>query len=279
MNKIPDSIPCRLCGAQADFIFSKPLMWEDEAKYFCCQNCKSLQSEQPTWLDRAYSSVTLASDISTLRRVAAAQRIVFWLSKIFKFERTDRILDWGGGNGMLVRHLRDLGLDAYVLDEYVKNAYAIGFDHKAGMDYRMITAFEVWEHFSQPDKDLDDLFKLKPEFIVITTGLYNGQGKEWEYVNPCGRHVFCYSEEGRQFVASKYGYQALVKGGFTLFSKNTLTFWQRLSIRFLFSPRIESLREALYDHLPKDRSLIEHDRKEARNVIYGQGIIDGANWP
>jgi hypothetical protein len=205
--------------------------------------------------------------------------MVFWLSKILKFERIDSILDWGGGVGMLVRQLRDVGLDAYVHDEYVKNAYAIGFNHKAGRKYRMITAFEVWEHFVNPAEDVDAIFSLNPDYVMITTGLYSGQGKEWEYVNPCGRHVFCHSEEGRQFVAKKYGYQAVVKHGFTLFARQPLTLWQRLCVKLLFSQRFDTLREVIYTLMPKDRSLIDHDRQEAREVIYGQGKIDGANWP
>ena len=52
-------------------------------------------------------------------------------------------------------------------------------------------SFEVLEHLGDPNKELDFLFKIQPNFIFVSTLFYKDYGKDWYYLHPnTGMHVF-----------------------------------------------------------------------------------------
>ena len=66
------------------------------------------------------------------------------IARGFGLSEQEQVLDWGGGDGLLVRLLRDAGLDAYHHDRYADNLYAAGFEGDPTKRYSMVTAFEVF---------------------------------------------------------------------------------------------------------------------------------------
>ena len=68
------------------------------------------------------------------------------------FDPKAKFLDYGGGYGMLVRLMRNYGFDFYYFDKYCQNLFANGFDLKdsACSRFELLTAFELFEHFSEP---------------------------------------------------------------------------------------------------------------------------------
>lgn len=280
MNNIDNTkIACRLCSSASEYIFSKEILSKYTVRYFECFGCKSLQSEYPYWLAESYAPHSLVPDFSTLRRVVHTQKIIFWISKIFKFEDNHKLLDWGGGNGLLVRLLRDVDIDSYLLDEYVKNLYAISFEHLPSNNYRMITAIQVWEHFSDPAEEMVKMFSMNPDFVLVSTGLYNSQGPDWQYLNAYGRHVFCYSLEGRKKIAEKFGYTCIGQGDLTLFCRSAPSYLERMLLRFATSGRFRALSTIIYDLWPSSTKLIEADRSAAFKKIYIENKPGEANWP
>ena len=272
-------ITCRLCGGDSWWVFSKQLLGKYTVGFYRCDTCQSLQSEEPYWLAESYTEKSLIPDIRVLQRVMAMRMLVYYLSKALRVSDADSILDWGGGNGLLVRLLRDLGLDAYRFDTYVNNLYALGYDRTEGRYYRLITAFQVLEHFSAPAQDLDQIFKLEPEYLLISTGLYNNQNQDWEYLNAYGRHIFCYSNKARELIAHKYGYFKIGIGDITLYSKNRLSKITRIKIRAIFSSRFATLLNTLLVLLPKNEALANRDRAEAYKMFYEKGEVGKVNGP
>jgi len=119
-------------------------------------------------------------------------------------------LDWGGGPGLLVRMLRDVGIDAYNYDKYVKNHFASGFSRSDGHRYTFVTAFEVFEHFANPKSDLEPIFALQPSCLLVSTCLYTNQGPNWSYLGPAkSAHVFFYSDEALRLIGRRYDYQVV----------------------------------------------------------------------
>lgn len=262
------------------FSFSKLLLGKYDISFFRCGNCLCLESEPPYWLDEAYGGQRALPDIGMASRTLQLQCLVFFMSKVLRLSRTAKVLDWGGGNGLLVRLLRDIGLDAHVFDTYARNFYAVGFERQESTSYDLITAFEVWEHFVDPSTELEGFFSRSPAHILISTGLYENQGDEWNYLTPLsGRHVFFYSAAGRDFVARRFGYQLTGRGGLSLFSKLALSKWQRICVQFLFSRRGALLARMAFNLIPKDRRLIAADRALAQTYIADQGRIGEINWP
>jgi methyltransferase family protein len=182
-----------------------------------CLACGSLQASDPIWLGEAYAPGHLAS-----LDVGAAQRTLANLAAAFETARrlhARRILDFGGGDGLLCRLLRDYGLDARVTDPHTTPTYAQGFATETLDGFDLILAFEVLEHLANPAIELAPLFRAGAP-ILATTELWAGQGPDWWYLTPSsGQHVFFYSARSLAAYASGFGYVLSQASGYLLFLK------------------------------------------------------------
>lgn len=210
------ALRCRLCDGALQSRFSLRVLEKHDVAYLQCEQCRSLQTEPPYWLDEAYRDSNL-SNLDTgavqrnLQNLAACWSIV-------KLLRLKNVLDVGGGDGLLCRMLRDYEINCYVYDRYAKPSYAQGFQHPDFVTPELIVAFEVLEHYPQPRQDLDVLFGQRPKAIVASTGIYKDQGEDWWYLAPeSGQHVFFYSRQALEQVARQHGYDLLISGGYLLF--------------------------------------------------------------
>jgi Methyltransferase domain len=224
MNQ-PDSLPaCRLCNAATIPLFRKSVLGKFDAAYLECTGCGSLQTEEPYWLADAY-----ADDASL--DPGAVQRCLHNLGLTLAVSRTlglRRLLDYGGGYGLLCRLLRDAGVDAYSFDRYRKTGYAAGFDAAPTEPFDLVTAFEVLEHLANPGVEIDEIFLARPRAVLASTEIYRGQGSDWWYLAPIeGQHVFFYSAKAIQLIGARYGYDVLFGRGFILYSRNPLSAWHR----------------------------------------------------
>jgi hypothetical protein len=203
------TIPCRLCGADAARRFIRHHADGEPIGYYLCAGCGSLQTQAPHWLDEAYAP-TDAPDLDTFAGERALRNRAF-VAALFRLcggdARADQLVDWGGGSGLLVRLLRDAGIDAYHYDRYERNRYASGFGFDPRSRPRFVTAFEVWEHYPHPARELDEVFGLDPDFLLVSTSLFDGQGPDWDYLGPAkSQHVFFYSARAMDLIAGERGY-------------------------------------------------------------------------
>ena len=204
-----------------------------EIRYFECVNCGSLQTQEPIWLSQAYAHSNLSqADTGAAQRVLINHAFVLVAAKIFGL-RT--ILDFGGGDGLLCRLLRDRGLDAHTVDDYATPTYAYQFRGSLERQYDLITAFEVFEHLPNPSDALANLFDTRPKFIIASTEIYSGQDANWWYLCPSqGQHVFFYSSRALRSLAQHHRYSYYDINGRHLFCKEPLT---RVSCRQFFALR------------------------------------------
>ncbi len=231
---------CRLCGSETEAVFTRRVIDRYEVTYFRCRGCGSLQTERPYWLGEAYSDSVTAID------PGAAQRVLnnFVLTRLVaRLLKCPRILDYGGGAGLLCRLLRDVGWDAYSFDRYVKGGYAAGFSASPSEHFDLVTAYEVLEHLAEPAEELGEIFAGSPRAVLATTYLYAGQDEQWWYLCPEeGQHVFMYSADAIGLIAKRFGYQAIFCKGFFVFVRERLRSGQVWALRAL-SPRfVETLR-------------------------------------
>ena len=197
---------CRLCGGALVHRFDGRLLRRHAVRYFECAACGSLQTEPPHWLDEAYADGNLARlDTGAAQRNLDNLGTVLVLAGMLGLER---VVDHGGGDGLLTRMLRDRGLDAHVLDRHAKPHYAAGFDTPAFQRPDLMLAFEVLEHFANPAQDLRALFDPKPPVLLVSTDAWEGQGPDWWYLVPdSGQHVFFYGRKALAQIASREGYR------------------------------------------------------------------------
>jgi hypothetical protein len=233
---------CRLCGCATTSAFAKRVLGRFDVRYFTCRSCESLQTEPPYWLTEGYKDCTLSA-----LHTGAADRIllnvalvtaVVWVLGI-----NGRILDYGGGDGLLCRLLRDIGFDCWIYDKFSKPSYGQGFSADLNKAFELITSFEVFEHFANPALEVEELFSTEASAILISTVLYRGQGADWWYLSPeSGQHVFFYSERAIRLIAERTSYEVIIGKTFVLFFRGSISVWQRKAIQLIRYRALRALR-------------------------------------
>jgi 2-polyprenyl-3-methyl-5-hydroxy-6-metoxy-1,4-benzoquinol methylase len=219
-NKITlDNPQCRLCGGNLLHRFNITVLRKYTVPYYECEKCLSLQTEQPYWLDEAYNHLS-GLDTGAAQRNIHNLAACYTLSRLFNFKN---VIDIGGGDGLLCRLLRDYDINCFVKDKYAKPTYAQGFTEPDFVKPDFIIALEVFEHFSNPITDLEQLFGYNANALLVSTGIYNNQTADWWYLAPeGGQHVFFYSEPALLLIAKRYDYELIISGGFILFIRKAL---------------------------------------------------------
>ena len=227
---VNELIPCRLCMAPTNFKFARTAIDGENICCYQCSQCYSLQTQVPHWLEAEYSASASEShlnlDTYAADRSLRCRTTIYFLWKMVGFSsQRNKLLDWGGGVGLMVRLLRDAGIDSYLYDKYAKNHYASGFVRSEGERYAVVTAFEVFEHFANPGLDIEELFSLDPSMLVVSTSLYKNQGPEWAYLGPAkSEHVFFYSAKAMDIIGQRFGYRVLkLRHDITIFYKAELS--------------------------------------------------------
>ena len=263
-----EATECRLCGAEAGLHFVRHHHDRDRIRYYLCSGCGSLQTEEPFWLDDAYAQTDEPNlDTFAEERVLLNRAVVFMLFALCGLDmQGDKLVDWGGGTGLLVRLLRDAGIDAYHYDRYERNHYASGFGFHAEASYRFVTSFEVWEHYAHPARELQQVFALNPDFLLVSTSLFEGHGPDWAYLGPDkSQHVFFYSDKAARLIASARGYRlARFSPSYCFFFRgNVSAFALRAMDHLTRHPRWLELAVGL----KRKSSLASHDNAYVRKIV------------
>ena len=244
-------IPCRLCEANSEKIFEIRNMHRYDITYYRCEKCGSVQTEQPYWLNEAYSNPIRYTDTFAADRAIRMSCLTFFIAKILGISRASPVLDWGGGDGLTTRMLRDLGFDAYSYDMFAQNTYAGGFDDELLRDYSIVTAFEVLEHMADPAKELNELMARKPKVVIMSTCFYSGQDKSWAYFAPySGRHIFFYTEKAIHGFAKLLSYDCFTVNNLVVLSVSPISKNQQRLLRFALSNKGQMISRVLLSVFP-----------------------------
>ena len=97
---------CRICLNDQEPVFSKYVLGKYHVTYYRCQQCGFLQTEDPYWLEEAYSSVIAGTDLGYVsRNIAFAKKIEALLFK--HFDVHSKFLDYSGKIVIDGRNLRE----------------------------------------------------------------------------------------------------------------------------------------------------------------------------
>ena len=203
-----NSNECRVCGSSTRDFARKKILKKYDVAYFQCTSCGHIQSEQPYWLEEAYTGLSFKRDTGMVDRSVWTAKAVVALAYKRDLSSETPMLDWGAGTGMFVRLCRDHGLNYFYSDRYAANIFALGFEAPAleKNRYKVISAFEVAEHFPDPLADFAQILDLSPDYFIFSTLLYKDQGPGWWYVLEDGQHVAFYTRKSLEIIAHKHGY-------------------------------------------------------------------------
>jgi Methyltransferase domain len=209
-------VSCNICNSEANHLFQKVLLNKYNIDFFQCDKCKFIQSETPFWLEEAYGSAIADLDIGLIFRNN------FWAPIVERIIRKNYnsegdFVDFGGGYGLFVRLMRDRGVNFYRQDIYCDNIFAKHFDIndiELNTKFELLTAFEVFEHLTDPIKEITEMFKFSNS-VLFSTELQPSEFKEkitkrklmdWHYFTPeTGQHISLYHLDTLKYIANKLG--------------------------------------------------------------------------
>lgn len=195
---------CKICSANVQFIFNAVVLNRNKVDFYVCPNCGYIQTETPYWIDEAYNSAIVSTDTGIMIRNNRLKEITSVVIQRF-FNLNKKFLDYGGGYGILTRQMRDMGFDFFWYDKYAKNLVARGFEYD-NQKIELITAFEVFEHLSNPLDEISEILKLSKN-ILFSTETYGDvlpNPEEWWYYSfDSGQHISFYNVKTLQHIAKK----------------------------------------------------------------------------
>ena len=205
---------CRCCSEiLVKELFSANLL-KRKIKYFSCNNCGYVQTEEPTWLEEAYASAINHSDTGIMSRNLSNISLVLGTLILIK-NRNSNVVDYAGGHGFLVRLLRDIGINALWSDPYCENLVAKGFEYVNTSKVNLLTAFESFEHFVRPHDEMIKLIDISPN-ILLTTNLIPDPAPLpsdwWYYGLEHGQHIGFYRLKTLKYLADKFGLHLISDG-------------------------------------------------------------------
>jgi len=206
-SETTSNVNCKICNSRSDFIFDATILNKYPVKYYYCNNCGFLQTEEPFWLKEVYESPINTSDTGYLIRNIYLSKRLLALLYLF-FDRKAKFLDYAAGYGVFVRLMRDEGFNFYWQDKYTQNLFARGFEYNGKDEIEAITTFESFEHFVNPIEEIEKMLNISKNIIFTTELLPHPipkPGEWWYYGLEHGQHISFYSEKTLHFIAKKYG--------------------------------------------------------------------------
>lgn len=229
-------VACKVCNSHSIFFGETDVLKEYRVKYFRCERCGFIQTEEPYWLNEAYSSAIARQDVGIMQRNLMNCEVTSAVLNLL-YPDVSSALDYGAGHGVLVRMMRDRGFNYFWSDLHATNDYARGFDRKEGSTYDFISAFEVLEHLDHPVVELSELMRLSANVFVSTSLVPQpppGLSEWWYYAPPTGQHISFYTLESLHLLADQFGRCLLSNGSYHLFTmepKSVLRFRLATSVK------------------------------------------------
>jgi hypothetical protein len=173
----------------------------------------------------------------------------------------------GGGFGIFTRLMRDIGFDFSWYDPFCENLFARGFEYRENAGgIEMVTAFENFEHFAEPEKDIENILGISRTILFSTwPASYPAPPLKdwWYYASEHGQHISFYSIRTLEYIAERfslhyYGFRdihlltsrkippALFRAA-VLLSKTGFAGFVRLIMRSRTIPDMESIEEERTD--------------------------------
>lgn len=224
---------CKICNHENEFVFKAQILDEFHIKYFFCNNCSFLQTEEPYWLDKAYKDPINIEDTGILYRNHYLRNVTSIIIHLL-FNKQGKFLDYGGGHGIFTRLMRDIGCDFYWMDKYAENIFSRGFEYNKVDDIDLITCFECFEHFEEPQIDIKNMLEISRNILFSTELLplpVPATSDWWYYGLSHGQHISFYSLKTLKYIADHHELKLYSFGGIHLLTENDISDLKKIIIK------------------------------------------------
>lgn len=160
-----------------------------------------------------------------------------------------RILDIGASNGDLLDQLKPYSQSLSALDivvyskceNIVNEEYIIGDIEEtlswSGKGYDIVTAFDIFEHFLNPERALKNISSLvlKDGKLIIETGdwtYFKEDTGSWYYANLFEHQIF-WSYDAITFICEKYGFKQLEYSQVKHKNLRNIPLWKHLVLNLI----------------------------------------------
>ena len=262
----------KITGGKTEFLFTKKVLNKYDVKYYKCLETGFIQTEEPYWLDEAYSTAITKLDIGLIKRnLEFAAKAAKLIAKHFNADRT--FIDYAGGYGMFTRLMRDKGFDFYNTDKFCDNIFAQNFDLEDAKksNFELLTAFEVLEHLNNPYVEIEEMLAHSPNILFSTEIVPIENLADWWYFIPeTGQHIALYTLKSLEYIAKKYSKNFYTNGSslhiFTdkWFNNNPLSNSRE---PFFLRKMRKLLNSVDFKSLGSRKSLLEKDWVDAKSKL------------
>jgi hypothetical protein len=216
---------CPVCSASMREAFRATVLRKHEACYDFCQNCGFLRIREPNWFDEAYETAICAADTGLVRRNLLLCDRLAVLCPLLGGEQ--RFLDYGGGVGLLVRLMRDRGIDFWWSDRHAQNVLACGFEYRPSLGgCTAVTAIEVLEHVPDPIEFIAEAVAAgDTETLIFTTELFEGgppPQEWWYYARAEGQHIAFFRRDTLEMIGRRLSMRLLSDGWLHMLTRSPL---------------------------------------------------------
>lgn len=220
------SQPCHVCAAQMRPLFEQRVLGKYNVRYFHCEQCGYARTEEPYWLEEAYSDAIAQTDTGIVQRNASLSAKLA-CALFLSFDRGGAYVDVAGGYGLLTRMMRDYGFDFYWQDKFCANLVARGFEAElANKPFTAISCFEAIEHTVNPLEFVaQTLERYRCRNFIFSTVTYATPtpASDWSYLSPAtGQHVSFFQQRTLRKIAERLGLHFYSNAGLHIFAENKL---------------------------------------------------------
>ncbi len=200
-------LACPLCSNKGLLLYH-----DDKHTFYQCSVCKGIYRDSHELLnkDEEIKRYYLHQNhINDLGYINFADPI---LSEVKKhYNATHQGLDFGAGHTPVISEI--LKRDNFNIEIYDP----LFFNNKTVLNkkYDFITSCEVIEHFYNPKKEFELLYKiLKPNGkLICMTDIFNGSNFDSWYYKTDPTHVFLYQKETFQWIKDHLGFSGIIIEG------------------------------------------------------------------
>jgi hypothetical protein len=207
-------VKCNICECRASHFVTIRIMGRHDAEYCRCTSCGFIFATNPYWLQESFSTELNRLDIGSVDRCLVVSSFVEVVIRSLRLT-AGRILDWGGGYGLLTRLLRDRGLDTRFYDPYTSPLFVGDAIAASDENFDLTVMGEVMLHITHPVETLREVLRRSDYLLFTAVVAPPDVSSDWWYFMPdSGQHVAIHSRDSIAALGKVLGVSVTSDGRF-----------------------------------------------------------------